>query len=287
MGDIMKVNTYKDILEEYVYFIEDMITIGITYWLLNYQSKIVFEDNDSLREIFRNEIKKYVSSYLKEIKIYNFLLKNERKLYAEDIYRILDDFVDEYEIKCNYLEEIFTSLETAIGMELEHRFYIPSKKPKYLTDEDIIRYKKIAVGYSYERIIEFLLEEEIYELDTIDEQKREIKQIDVDPLENMELFGLFDNGHVLIPKVKDELSTLIGIHELVHKSLVLNKELIGNDSIVYGEDLPIFYELLFQNANAFSKEKIHTTDIALELLRTYKEEPFMEQVEKAKKLINK
>lgn len=282
----MVVNTYRDILEEYRYFIEDMITIFITYHTLNYKSKIVFKDNDDLRCKFRNEINEYVRSYLNEIKICNYLLRNERKLHAEDIYRILDDFTSEYESKCNYLEDIFTSLETALGMNLEYRFHIPKCKPNYLSKEDIEKYKRIAMGYSIERIILFLEEEMVFSIDETDEQRQSLKELDIDILKNIDMFGVFDNGRILIPKVNDELSTLITIHELVHKSLILNKESIGDDSIVYGEDIPIFYELLFQNRNAFTRKKIHTTDIALKLLRTYKEEPFKEQIEKAKKLIH-
>jgi len=101
----------------------------------------------------------------------------------------------------------------------------------------------------------------------------------------MDMFGIFDNGKILVPKVKDELTALISIHELVHNSLILNKDKINNDFIAYGEDIPIFYELLFQSTNDFSKIEIHKTDIALKLLESYQGEPFDIQIKKVKELV--
>jgi len=281
----MQQSTYKDILEQYKFFIMDYIYVSSTYHMLNLESKIVFKDNKRITEILEKEVQEYINSYKKELKIYNFLLKKERKLYTEDIYGTIDNLIEEYKIKHKYIEELFEKLETAIGTELEYKFYLPKNKPKYITDEDVEKYKIYAMGYNKERIEDFLKDEVVYEEKILDEEMKKIKELDINAYNNMDMFGIFDNGKILVPKVKDELTALISIHELVHNSLILNKDKINNDFIAYGEDIPIFYELLFQSTNDFSKIEIHKTDIALKLLESYQGEPFDIQIKKVKELV--
>lgn len=282
----MQENISREIIEEYKFFIEDYFEILSTYYLLSLQSKMVFKDNNKMREILKNEVMEYINGYKKELKIYKFLLKNEKKLYINDIYRVLNDLTCKYEEKRSYTEEVFENFETAIGTELAYKFYLPRNKPKYTTDEDIEKYKIYAMGYNIERVKDFLVEETVYEENILNNEMKKVKEMDVDINSNIDMFGVFENGKILTPKIKDELSTLVSIHELVHNSLILNKDKINNNDIVYGDDLPIFYELLFQSTNDFSKIEIHKTDIALKLLESYEEEPFNIQIEKVKKLVN-
>lgn len=278
----MQQNTYSDIIEQYRYLLEENSYIAKTYLIDTLKSKIVFSDNKQMREIFKNEVKKYLQSSKNELKIYNFLLKNEKKLYTEDIYGVLNNLFDSFQSRYEYMEGLFENFETAISMQLEYKFYLPKNKPKYIELDDVEKYKTYAKGFNLERIYDFLAIEEVCEEDFID--KNDIKILDVDPLTNINMFGVFLNGKAIIPKVKDELSTLISIHEFIHYVLLKRQNELKDNNIIFQEDLSDFYELLFQKTNNFSKIKIHTTDIALKLLESYDEEPFNDQIEKVKRL---
>ena len=131
-----------------------------------------------------------------------------------------------------------------------------------------------------------MIETEVYSEEILDSEMKKVKQLDVDAQENIDMFGIYENGGIVLPKVRDELSACITIHALVHNILLLKKEEITDRKIIYGEDLPIFYELLYQRTNSFSKQIIHTTDIAIKLLENYDEEPLSIQIEKVKKYTN-
>ena len=278
----MQQSTYKDILEQYKYLLEENYDV-VKMYLINYlKSKIIFNDGKEMRKTLKNEVNKYLQSSKNELKIYNFLLRNERKLYCEDIYGVLNQLLDSYESRYKYIEELFDNFETALNMNLDYKFYLPKNKPEYIEEEMIDKYKQYAKGYNLERIYEFLEETEVCQDDFID--NKDIKILNIDSDDNKDLFGICSNGKLIIPKVKDELSTLITIHEFIHYVLLKRAKDINDDNIVLKEDLPIFYEMLFQKTNSFSKIKIHTTEIALKLLETYEEEPLEIQIEKVKKL---
>lgn len=274
---------YKDILEQYKYTLGDYIYILKTYLVNNIDGKLIFKDNEKINNLLKEEVTNYLNSCKNECKIYNFLLKNERRLYEDDIYGLLNILIDEFKEKNRYIEELFDNFDTALSMNLDYKFYAPRNKPNYIKDYDIEKYKSYAKGYNIERIYDFLEEYEVCDQNFID--KSDIKTINVDAKENIDIFGVYQNNKIIIPIIKDELSTLITIHELIHLILLKNKEIIKDEKIIHGEDIPIFYELLFQETNYFSEEKIHTTEIANELLKTYNGEPLEKQIEKVKKMI--
>lgn len=283
----MKQSTYKYILEQYRDVLEEIWRVRKTYLVDYIYSKKVFKDNEKMRKTLRNEVNEYLENPRNELKIYNFLLKNERKLYAEDIHRILDSLQECYESRYPYIKELFENFETAIGMNLDYKFYLPKHKPEYIGKDTIDKYKLYAKGFNLDRVTDFLIETEVYSEETLDSEMKKVKQLDVDAQENIDMFGIYENGGIVLPRVRDELSACITIHELVHNILLLKKEEIKESNIIYGEDLPVFYELLYQKTNSFARQIIHTTEIALKLLESYNEEPLSIQIEKVKKYITK
>jgi len=138
-------------------------------------------------------------------------------------------------------------------------------------------YEKI----SYDMIKIFFEKQQVLSCNIVDDIVRNAKILPYDG--DAELFGVYENGRVVLPKITDDLTVLIAIHELVHMAL-LRKENI-NELIKYGEDLPIFYELLFQHDNGFIDSKVHTTPSALILLNDYHNEVFDEQIKKLERVI--
>ena len=135
-----------------------------------------------------------------------------------------------------------------------------------------------------DNIKDFIIINGIYEEHELDNILKNIKVLNIDCKDNIDFFGIYENSRIIVPKIKDEQSTLINIHELIHNKL-LSKENEIEKEIVFGEDLPILYELLFQSENKFTNINIHKTDNAYKLYNDFNEEPFDIQIQKLKKLI--
>ena len=279
-----KFSTKPDIINQYLLLIFEIITVKLTY--LNYKRKVenVFGNNERILNILKKETDEYLESLYNEIKVLKFMYKNEKKLYTSNIYKVRNDFDKKYEKRYFYLESLYANLQTALEMKWDSKFYVPRNKPKYLNEEDVEKYITYIKGFNFDIVKEFLIDEEIYDEQGLEETLQKTKILNVDAKENIEMFGIYDKG-VIIPKAKDALSCLISVHELVHQALLTKKDEL-EDEITFGEDLPKFYELLFKARNTYITEECNESSVALELFEDYNEESFEEQINKLSRLKN-
>ena len=134
-------------------------------------------------------------------------------------------------------------MQTTLNMEFLYKFYSPRKNTKNLDEKDYEDYINYVKGLNINRVKEFLISEEIYEESNLEEILKKVKLLNVNPKDNLDFFGLFENG-LIIPKIKDDFSCIVAIHELVHQALV-NKEEELHGYEEWGKELPRFYEGLF------------------------------------------
>lgn len=251
-----------------------------------YKKKIrnVFGENDIIK-ILEIEIKNYLYNAVIEKKIIESVIKNFKFIYSFDMYSGIEILEKNYKERYLYLERLLSQLDLALAMELDYKFYAPVKKLKTYSLEDIESILNYFRGFNENNVINFLLKEEIFE----DEKEllspqRDVLKLDLEGETSTDFYGIFDNK-VVIPVVKDEKTALIAVHELVHYALLLKEKEINNEEIVNSEDLPVFYEILYQDSNKFTFNEIHTTDNALALFSDYKKELFDVQIKKLEKLI--
>ena len=278
-------STILEIIRQYYLSCNEIVRTKLNFIIFSYKMKNIFDNYEQMNEILKEEIDKYLKNVYIEMKVLNYILKNERKLYISDIYNTLDSFDENYEKRFMFIENVFENLQTAIAMNLDYKFYIPRNRPIYLNDDNYQKYLTSLKGFNIDRIKRFLIFEDVYRINELDSTLKNAKILNVEAKENLDMFGIFENKMVL-PKVLDQTSSLVNIHELVHQALLNRKDEIQDDDIIYGEDLPIFYELLFIKFNDFIEGYVHSTDLALELLENYKDEKFEEQIIKLRKIKN-
>ena len=278
-----QINAKPEIIRQYLLSYQEIAIVKFTHW--NYNQKIdkVFDNNENMKKLLQTELENYLQNVKIEMQVLKFVFKNEKKLYLTDIYSLLDIFDKNYEVRFEYLQELINNLQTALDMEYSYRFYSPRKNIKYLDEKDYEDYINYVKGFNINRVKEFLVSEEIYEKSDLEETLKKIKFLNVSPKDNLDFFGLFENG-LVIPKVNDDFSCIVAIHELVHQALVNNKEELQDDEIVFGEELPRFYEGVFIKQNDYVNLEIKMNNNVLEMLKDYKEENFEEQINKLKKL---
>ncbi len=188
-------------------------------------------------------------------------------MHAENKYTFIDNLIDNLDVSCD--------------LQLEDKFYVPRKEFKYV---DSKRFINIAKGFSMDSVKDFLLNESIYDEELLDSTLKKVKYFNLVGGETKYIAGVFEKG-IVLPRVRDDLTTLIAIHELVHYSILDKKYIIGDNNIVYSEILPRFYENLYASQNEFIKDTIHKDEYTDILLNDYHEEPMMVQVEKVRRLI--
>lgn len=278
-----QINAKPEIIRQYLLSYQEIAMVKFTHW--NYNQKIdkVFDNNKNMKKLLQTELENYLQNVKIEMQVLKFVFKNEKKLYLTDIYSLLDIFDKNYEVRFEYLQELINNLQTALDMEYSYRFYSPRKNIKYLDEKDYEDYINYVKGFNINRVKEFLVSEEIYEESDLEDTLKKIKLLNVSPKDNLDFFGLFENG-LVIPKVNDDFSCIVAIHELVHQALVNNKEKLQDDEIVFGEELPRFYEGVFIKQNDYVNLEIKMNNNVLEMLKDYKEENFEEQINKLKKL---
>lgn len=278
-------NTKPDIINQYFLLKFEIITVKLTY--SNYKRKVrnVFGNNEKILNTLEKEMDEYLEDLHNEVKILKFMYENEKKLYTSNIYKIINGFSEKYKERYFYLESLYGNLQTALDMEYEYRFYVPRNKPKYLIEDDIKKYITYLKVFNFDIVKEFLVDEEIYNEQDLEQVLRKVKILNVEAKENIDMFGIYDNV-IIVPVVKDSISTLINVHELVHEAL-LNKKDELDDEIVLGEDLPKFYELLFKSRNTYINEECNENKTALELFEDYNEENFEEQISKLIRIKNR
>ena len=198
------------------------------------------------------------------------------------IYHTLNRLDSLAESKYNYIDSIIDLLDISCDLELPEKFYIPKKNFRYMNEEELIN---IAKGFTMNSVKDFLITERVYNNTSFNNALESVKYFNLVGGKTKYIAGVFEKG-IVLPRVRDDLTTLIAIHELVHNSILMNKESINDKNIVYSEILPRFYENLYACKNQFIKETIHKDEYTDILLNDYHEEPMMVQVEKVRRLIN-
>ena len=171
------------------------------------------------------------------------------------------------------------SLE-ASDLGLAYKFERGKKTYGKFDDKALEHLMNIAKGYDIRSIENFLVANEMYTYDYL--RSGRIKELDTELQD--QYFGVYDGG-VVIPKVRDDKSAIIAIHYLVHNALFMNRDNIRNNKVVYSDEVPTFYEMLYKSNNGFIRCKTHESDVAKRLIRNYQNEPFMDIVKKVKKMI--
>lgn len=280
-------STKSELIKEYFNILSAYVDVVVPYIIYKYKSRKLFPNNQDIINILKNEFNNYIKSLGIELELLNFISKNERSLWYEDIIRYCYNSSENRKKGINYMKELFDSLDIALDLERAYKFNIPNNDPKYLQEDDIENNIAYIKGISFDAVREFIIDECIYDDKHFSDCFSKAKALDVNAKENIDLFGVFEGNNnikIILPKIKDEVSAFINIHELVHYAILERKDEICNDDIVYEEDIPIFYELLYKKnkEKSFGNIDLHTTDIALMLLEDYNEEPFEVQIEKVK-----
>jgi hypothetical protein len=142
---------------------------------------------------------------------------------------------------------------------------------------------RLAKGYDIACVEDFLVKNSVFTNECLDKEYDvgHIVSVGKDELDKV---GISD-GVVHIPEVYNGGTALIAIHNLVNYSLVMNRENINNEKIVNGEEMALFYELLYKSSNGFIKCNIPYNEYSKRLLQQYKQEPFMDQVKKLERIM--
>lgn len=280
----------KDLLDQYSSVFEVGSEAVFEYWIL-YIKNLISMNEREMNSNLTNEVKEYLQNLKNELKICNYILRHHSKISTSDMYYVFELLDKEYEDKYQYINDVFENFSTALSFESKNRFYLPRKRFDGLNEEKVALYKEYLKGFNTESLKDFMTEEEkIYTDHLFDETIKRSKIYDVDAKDFIDVFAVLikedEQGNLLtmpiLPVIKDDKSFLINIHELTHNALLTNKDINRSEKIVYEEDLAIFYECLYKSRNSFVKTNLHTSNISEILLSEYRNEPFLEQVEKAK-----
>lgn len=290
--DSKRNNLYKlkDLLDQYSSVFEVGSEAVFEYWIL-YIKNLISMNEKEMNSNLTNEVKEYLQNLKNELKICNYVLRHHSKISTSDMYYVFELLDKEYEDKYQYINDVFENFSTALSFESKNRFYLPRKRFDGLNEEKVALYKEYLKGFNTESLKNFMTEEEkIYTDHLFDETIKRSKIYDVDAKDFIDVFAVLikedEQGNLLtmpiLPVIKDDKSFLINIHELTHNALLTNKDINRSEKIVYEEDLAIFYECLYKSRNSFVKTNLHTSNISELLLSEYRNEPFLEQIEKAK-----
>ena len=270
---------YEEIFDEYSKLIFEKLDITLNYGLeyLFSLNKLSKDTINKYRDVFNN----YFRLYNQYKYIINFILLHRGKINYDDAVGALDMLNEKFEEIIPCLYNLLDDYRFAYQLRKDFKFN-PSIKLSDIDFNDIFNYVK---GFNIDNISNFLVLNNVYSSDMFDNIYDNVKVINCDKEDYYVFSGINDDGDVMVPYIKDEESTLINIHELVHKSLLLNKDSIDNNYIVYSEVLPIFYEMLYKKDNKFCKSKIHDNELANKLYKDNKGEPLDIQINKLKKMI--
>lgn len=280
----------KDLLDQYSSVFEVGSEAVFEYWIL-YIKNLISMNEKEMNFNLTNEVKDYLKNLKNELKICNYVLRHHSKISTSDMYYVFELLDKEYEDKYQYINDVFENFSTALSFESKNRFYLPRKRFDGLNEQKVALYKEYLKGFNTESLKNFMTEEEkIYTDHLFDETVKRSKIYDVDAKDFIDVFAVLikedEQGNLLtmpiLPVIKDDKSFLINIHELTHNALLTNKDINRSEKIVYEEDLAIFYECLYKSRNSFVKTNLHTSNISEILLSEYRNEPFLEQVEKAR-----
>lgn len=292
--DLLKV--YRNIFREYL-----VKSIQMFHYSIRIKNK--FGKNLEMQKILQEEIASSIAGLGVELEVLNFIFRNNKSINLENINNYFDAIDKNFEKEFHYFEQFFDNLQVAYDTELAYKFYKPKGGFAFHKKEDTEKFISYLKGFSLDQIKVMLYFEGVYNIEESENslvvlerinnmlKNIDIKELDVAIESNLDLFGIFEkNGDtkLLIPKVKSEEGTYIATHELVRLALLEKRDIIKDDSITFGEDLPIFYEYLFKNnyLKDFAENgPFHgLTEISKVLLETYNDESFDEQIEKVKRI---
>ncbi len=279
----MEVNYKKYIKDEYRSLLEEAFSILSDCYKVNSMRKKIFPQNERIKKEFLNELHLYLKCVMYQRKVCKFIYKNEKELNGTCIDRGID-LLEEYgEANFRHMDYMISMLKTACEMEADYKFYMPRKKFEYIDENVYQKFIRLLCGYDIQNVKDFLVNCDVMNLEEYDKIYGSAKVLPISCVDTT-FIGDFEGGFS-IPKVVDDKTALVCLHVLVHQSLKFNKQYIDNDKIVYGEELPIFYEMLYKAYNGFIKCNTNQNEISKQLLDNYESEPFMEQVRKLEKLI--
>ena len=274
---------YSSINDEYGSIIYEKFIYTLLYYYeyIKSYNRLSASKRCQLKEEYNN----FIMSYSNYKKMINYLLVNGWRLNYDDALGSYDMISDDYDEIFIYFYELLQSFIISDQMKLDYKFVVPKDKPSFI--EDINKYISYAKGFSEDRLCSFLCENYVYDLDLFDDVYKNVKVIDCGYDDYYVYSGINEEDKVCVPRIRDDLSTLINIHELVHKALLIKKDEIQDKRIVMTEVLPIFYEMLYKKENKFCKCSIHNNELSKILYKSYNNEPFDEQINKLKGLLNK
>ena len=279
----MQQNLTKDIIEEIGKLVDEKIHLSIYYYLEYLKSyKNVSSEK---RILLKKEFNKYKESYKEYKKVLNFLLFNERKIFFEDGLSTLEIMDQIFTDVIDYIFRLIEMFETSRVLNLDYKFYIPSKQPRYILNYDRIDYINYAKGFNEDRVCYFLNDNQVYDMNLYNAVMDEAKLIHCSEDDYNAYARVDHNGQITMPYIKDEISTLVGIKQLIKKKLIIDKDTINDDRIIRGEYLPRLYELLFIDYNSFCKHKIHMDNVTKKLYEDYDNEPYNIQIDKLKRIL--
>jgi len=282
----------RELLVDCRLFLEENFKVLLNFLPLYIRADMIFDDEEFIFK-FSEPVKKYFKSSLNELKLYNYILFNSHKYDKEKLTLSMDLLC---QLQCDmdiYIEEIFDKLSFSLDMNDKDRFYLPKHEPCFIDDEVINELKLAMLGYSRQAIFDFLIEEKMlsaddvwYLNDLINEFELDNKNYDKSYVRVSSKIYEPKIKEILVPKTVNDFSMLINVHELTHAGVVsVSDNLIGYD--VLNNDIPRFYEGVFKMKDDLIKKDIEHTILSKKLLDEYKDEPFLEQIEKYKYYVKK
>lgn len=223
----------------------------------------MFPKNVRIKQELKNELLLYLNSIKFQKNLIRFIFIHSKDLKINDVKRSLK-LLDKYAEKIFYhFDSVLANLKLACDMEFADKFYIPRKKFDYIDETNYNLFLNEAKGISLSAVKEFLINEKVFNEEELDNVLKDF---------------------IVIPNIVDGKTTLININKLVYKSLLMHKDFISDD-IVYGEEIPKFYESLYQKNNVFINEEISIEDSQYldSLIYFYNYEPMSEQIKKLSK----
>ena len=251
-----------------------ILEIKFTYLLIKIDSILNRTDKD-FDTVLKKEYIDYLRNLYSEIDIYNYAFKILKEIYIDDMILVFDKLDEQFSKRSNYIDSVMENHSIAVSIGNLDRLYLPIKHHFDLDLNKIDIYRNQLCGFNDHSLKNFMIFEGIYSDELI---KKEIKKLRSD---NNKKFGNILGNECLdlyLPEVTDDISMMNNIHNLIINVLLIEYK----DNIHYGNDLALFYQLLYKSNNPFVKSNLKTSNISQILLKEYKEEPFLEQIEKVK-----
>ena len=282
----------RELGQEYSLFLDENLETLFGFLPLYVKSGFKFNDAEFLLKILE-PVKKYFKSSLNEFKIYNYILFNSWRYDEDNLFSVMDMLFQIQEAKDEYIEGVFDRLSFSLDMEDMEKFFISGKEPEFVNKEKIKEFKLAMLGYSRYNIYDFLIEEKVLTAedvwvldDLIHEFKLDDENFDKSCVKLSNRISGLKIKEIWVPKTLNDFAMLINVHELVRASVVgVSDKLSGYN--VLNNDIPIFYEGVFKLKSDLIEKDIKHTSLSKKMLDEYKEEPFLEQIEKYKYYVKK